>query len=168
MAVIFYSPAALLSGSPFVVSRACHMKQLTSQLNGIPLFLVRLPDCGIDVALSYFRKASLLFTSSNFLAGHAPFPPDTACAELLNLNLRLLQFGSGGLILLPLPAPVFQTGFAHLPKPQSSCAHLLVAYLVLQGHLTVVLSTGQTVLDNLNAFFLGGVPSLLHVASFFS
>ena len=61
-----------------------------------------------------FRKASLLFTSSNFLAGHAPFPPDTACAELLNLNLRLLQFGSGGLILLPLPAPVFSNRSVHV------------------------------------------------------
>lgn len=49
-----------------------------------------------------------------FLAGHAPFPPDTACAELLNLNLRLLQFGSGGLILLPLPAPVFPNRRVHV------------------------------------------------------
>ena len=67
-AFIFYSPAALLSGSPFVVSRACHMKQLTGQLNGIPFFLVRLPDRSIDVTLSYFRKASLLSTSSNFFS----------------------------------------------------------------------------------------------------
>ena len=67
-AFIFYSPAALLSAGPFVVGRACYMKQLTSQLNGIPLFLVRIPDCGIDVALSYFRKASLLSVSSNFFS----------------------------------------------------------------------------------------------------
>ena len=67
-AFIFYSPAALLSIGPFVVSRACHMNQLTGQLNGIPFSLVRIPDCSIDAALSYFRKASLLSISSNFFS----------------------------------------------------------------------------------------------------
>ena len=67
-AFIFGSSLAQLPGSPFMVSRACHMKQLTGQLNGIPLFLVRLLDCSIDMALSYFRKASLLSISSNFFS----------------------------------------------------------------------------------------------------
>lgn len=77
---ILRSPPAQLAGSPSVVGRACHMEQLTGQLNGISLFCVRFPDRSIDAALSHFRKASLLSISSNFLAGHAPFPPDTACA----------------------------------------------------------------------------------------
>lgn len=77
---ILRSPPAQLAGSPSVVGRACHMEQLTGQFNGIVRFLVCLPDRGIDAALSYFRKASLLSISSNFLADHAPFPPDTACA----------------------------------------------------------------------------------------
>ena len=85
--------------------------------------------------------------------------------ELFDLDLCLLQFGSGSLILLPLSAPVLQTGLAHLLQPQRPCAYLLLAYLVLQSHLTIVLPTGQTVLDDLNTFFLRGVPSLLHVAS---
>ena len=33
--------------------------------------------------------------------------------ELLDFDLRLLQFRSGNLILLPLPAPILQTRFAH-------------------------------------------------------
>ena len=86
--------------------------------------------------------------------------------ELFDLNLRFLQLGSGHLVFLSLSAPVLQTGPAHLLKPQRPDAYLLVAYFVLQGHLAVVFSTGQTVLDNLNAIFLRGVvPSLLHAAS---
>ena len=85
--------------------------------------------------------------------------------ELFNLDLRFLQLGSGLLVFLSLSAPVLQTGLAHLLEPQRPCAYLLVAHLVLQGHLTIVLPTGQTVLDDLNALFLCGLPSLLHVAS---
>ena len=85
--------------------------------------------------------------------------------ELLDLDLSLLQLGPGGLILLALSAPVLQTGFAHLLKPQRPCAYLLVAYFILQGHLTIVFSTGQTVLDDLNTFFLRGVSPLPHVTS---
>ena len=85
--------------------------------------------------------------------------------ELFDLDLRLLQLSSGYLVLLPFPAPILQAGLAHLLEPQRPCAYLLVAHLVLQGHLAVVFSTGQTVLDDLNTFFLRGVPSLLHVAS---
>ena len=85
--------------------------------------------------------------------------------ELFNLDLRFLQLGSGHLVFLSLSAPVLQTGLAHLLEPQRPCAYLLVAHLVLQGHLAVVFSTGQTVLDNLSTLFLRGVPSLLHAAS---
>ena len=85
--------------------------------------------------------------------------------ELFNLDLRFLQLGSGLLVFLSLSAPVLQTGLAHLLKPQCPCAYLLVAYFVFQGHLAVVFSTGQTVLDDLNALFPCGVPSLLHAAS---
>ncbi len=56
------------------------MEQLTGQLDGITIFFVRFPDRCIGAALSYFRKASLLSISSIFLADHAPFLPDTACA----------------------------------------------------------------------------------------
>lgn len=77
---VLRGPPAQLAGSPSVVGRACHMEQFAGQLNGIARFLVRFPDRGIDMALSHFRKASLLSISSNFLADHAPFLPDTACA----------------------------------------------------------------------------------------
>lgn len=73
------SPAQF-SRSPFVVSRASHMEQFTGQFNGIVLFGVCFSDGSIDMALSYFRKASLLSISSIFLAGHASFLPDTAYA----------------------------------------------------------------------------------------
>ena len=66
--LILRSPPAQLAGSPLVVSRARCMEQLTGQLNGISLFSVRFPDRGIDAALSYFRKASLLSISSNFFS----------------------------------------------------------------------------------------------------
>lgn len=65
---ILCGPLAQLSGSPFVVSRTCHMEQFTGQFDWIPLFLVCFPDRGIDMALSYFRKASLLSISSNFFS----------------------------------------------------------------------------------------------------
>ena len=65
---VLRSPPAQLAGSPSVVGRACHMEQLTGQLNGISLFSVLFPDRGIDMALSYFRKASLLSISSNFFS----------------------------------------------------------------------------------------------------
>ena len=51
---ILRSPSAQLPGSPFVVSRACHMEQLTGQLNGISLFSVRFPDRSVDASLSHF------------------------------------------------------------------------------------------------------------------
>ena len=44
------------------------VEQLTGWLNGIFPFSVCLPDRGIDAALSYFRKASLLSISSNFFS----------------------------------------------------------------------------------------------------
>ena len=66
--LILCSPLAQLSRGPFVVGRARHMEQFTGQLNGIPFFLVSFPDCGIDMALSHFRKASLLSISSNFFS----------------------------------------------------------------------------------------------------
>lgn len=84
--------------------------------------------------------------------------------ELLDLDLRFLQLGFGDLILLPPPAPILQTGLAHLLEPQCPGTCLLVAHLVLQGHLPIVFPTCQTVLGNLNALFLCGVPFLLHAA----
>ena len=59
---------------------------------------------------------------------------------------------------------VVQSCLAYLLKPQRPGAYLLITYLVLQGHLAVVFPTGQTVLDDLNTFFLRGVPSLLYTA----
>ncbi len=65
---ILCGPLAQLAGSPFVVSRVRHVEQLTGQFNWILLFLACFPDRGIDMALSYFRKASLLSISSNFFS----------------------------------------------------------------------------------------------------
>ena len=65
---VLRGPVAQLAGSPFVVSRMRRVEQLAGQLNGIARFLVCFPDCGIDAALSYFRKASLLSISSNFFS----------------------------------------------------------------------------------------------------
>ena len=79
-AFVLCSPLTQFTGSPFVVSRARCMEQFTGQFNGIARFLVCFPDCCIGAALSHFRKASLLSISSNFLADHAPFLPDTAYA----------------------------------------------------------------------------------------
>ena len=65
---IFGSSLAQLPGIPFVVSRASYMEQFAGQFNGIALFRVCFPDGSIDMALSYFRKASLLSISSNFFS----------------------------------------------------------------------------------------------------
>ena len=43
--------------------------------------------------------------------------------------------------------------------------HSCLYELVVESAVGVVLPAGQTVLDDLNALFLCGVPSLLHVAS---
>ena len=67
-AFILRSSLAQFSGSPFVVSRASQMEQFAGQFNGIALFGVCFPDGSIDMALSYFRKASLLSISSNFFS----------------------------------------------------------------------------------------------------
>ena len=85
--------------------------------------------------------------------------------ELLDLDLRLLQFRSGNLILLPLAAPILQSRFTHFLESKRPCPHLLVAYLIFHGHLAVVLPAGQTVPDDLYALLLRRLPSLLHVAS---
>ena len=77
---ILRSPLTQLAGGPFVIGRTRHMEQRAGRLDGIACFFVCFPDRTINAALSHFRKASLLSISSNFLAGHAPFPPDTACA----------------------------------------------------------------------------------------
>ena len=65
-AFILRSSPAQFSGCPFVVGRTSHMEQFASQFNGITLFSLCFPDGSIDMALSYFRKASLLSISSNF------------------------------------------------------------------------------------------------------
>lgn len=65
---IFGSSLAQLPGIPFVVSRASYMEQFAGHFNGIALFRVCFPDGSIDMALSYFRKASLLSISSNFFS----------------------------------------------------------------------------------------------------
>ena len=67
-AFILRSSPAQFSGNPFMVSRASHMEQFAGQFNGIALFSVCFPDGSIDMALSYFRKASLLSISSNFFS----------------------------------------------------------------------------------------------------
>ena len=53
--------------------------------------------------------------------------------ELFDLDLRLLRLGSGNLILLPLSAPVLQTGLAHLLEPQRPGAYLLVLLFARPG-----------------------------------
>ncbi len=85
--------------------------------------------------------------------------------ELSDFNLGLLWFCPGSLIFLALSAPVLQTTLAHLIKTQCLCACLLITRLVFQDYLTIVFSTGRTVLDDLNTLFLRGVSSLLHVVS---
>ena len=65
---VLRGPMAQLAGSPLVVCRTRRVEQLTGWLNGIFPFSVCLPDRGIDAALSYFRKASLLSISSNFFS----------------------------------------------------------------------------------------------------
>ena len=61
--------------------------------------------------------------------------------------------------------PVFQPCLSHLLKPKRPCPHLLVTHLVFQGHLSVVLPTGDTFSGYLDAFLLRRFPSLLHAAS---
>ena len=65
---VLRGPVAQLAGSPLVVCRTRCVEQLAGWLNGITIFLVRFPDCCMDMALSYFRKASLLSISSNFFS----------------------------------------------------------------------------------------------------
>lgn len=66
--LILRCPPAQLAGSPLVVSRTRGVEQRAGRLDGISRFFVRFPDCSIDSALSYFRKASLLSISSNFFS----------------------------------------------------------------------------------------------------
>ena len=54
------------------------MKQFAGAFNGKALFLMTFLNRSINMVLPYFREASLLSISSNFLVKHSPFPPDTA------------------------------------------------------------------------------------------
>ena len=67
-AFVLRSSPAQFSGCPFVVGRTGHMEQFAGKFNRITLFSVCFPDGSIDMALSYFRKASLLSISSNFFS----------------------------------------------------------------------------------------------------
>ena len=67
-----------------------------------------------------------------------------------------------GTIQFKLILPHFP-GFQQEPLPAPVCSHSPdckdCPYLVLQSHLTIVLPTGQTVLDDPNTLFLCGVVS---------
>lgn len=90
--LILRSPPAQLAGSPFVVSRTRRVEQLAGQLNGITNFLVCFPDCGIDAALSYFRKASLLSISSNFFSRSRSI--STRYSLCLSCSISICAFSS--------------------------------------------------------------------------
>lgn len=76
---IFLSSAAQLPRNPFMIGRARHMEQSAGRFDREPLCFMAFFNDNVDMALSYFRKASLLSTSSNFLAERSPFLPDIAC-----------------------------------------------------------------------------------------
>ena len=66
--LILRSSLSLYPASPFVVSGTGQMKQLTCHVNGDSMFFMALLNDCINLALSYFREASLLSVSSNFFS----------------------------------------------------------------------------------------------------
>ena len=62
--------------------------------------------------------------------------------ELLNLDLCLLQFCPGMLILLSLAPPVFQSTFAAFYVLERPAASLLIADIVRDCNLSIVLTVG--------------------------
>ena len=89
---VLRGPMAQLAGSPLVVCRTRRVEQLAGQLNGIFLFSVCLPDRGIDAALSYFRKASLLSISSNFFSRSRSI--STRYSLCLSCSISICAFSS--------------------------------------------------------------------------
>ena len=96
----------------------------------------------------------------NLILGHE------CCAEVVLVR----DFKPGDRVLVPAITPDWssleaQAGYAmHSGGMLAGWKFSNIKDGVFAGHLAVVFSTGQTVLDDLNTFFLRGVPSLLHVA----
>ena len=101
----------------------------------------------------------------NLILGHE------CCAEVVEVGALVRDFKPGDRVLVPAITPDWssleaQAGYAmHSGGMLAGWKFSNIKDGVFAGHLAVVFSTGQTVLDDLNTFFLRGVPSLLHVAS---
>lgn len=86
------SPAAQLSGSPFVVSRMRCVEQLTGRFNGKSMFFMAFLNDYVNLALLYFREASLLSISSNFFS--SVFSISARYSLCLSCSISIWAFSS--------------------------------------------------------------------------
>ena len=77
--------------------------------------------------------------------------------QLSHLDLELFDFVARFLIDLAFASTVFQARFSKLFESFDPAIHLLVANIMFEGRLTIVAAISNTFLDDLDAFFLGGV-----------
>ena len=143
------------------------MMQFTGGFNGTAPFLMTFLNRSIKMALPYFREVSLISISFIFQQGVLHFRQIHFMFKLFNLDLCLLQFGTGHLAFLVVATTILQAGFFHLLKAKHSTTNLLIAYSVFQCHLTIILPAGNAFPDHLDTFFQRSFPSLLHVTSAF-
>ena len=85
--------------------------------------------------------------------------------ELLNLDLRLLQFRPGLLIPFPLTPPILHCTFTAFYVLEGPTASLLVADIVLDRYLSVILTVGDACLCYSESLSLSGFSSFGHTAS---
>ena len=85
--------------------------------------------------------------------------------ELLNLDLRLLQFRPRLLILLPLTSPILQGCFSTLYVLECPAPGLLVADIVLDRYLSVILTVGDACLCYSESLSPSGFSYFGHTAS---
>lgn len=85
--------------------------------------------------------------------------------ELVILDLRLLQFCSGLLILLSLTSPILQGCFSTLYVLECPAPGLLVADFICYSYLSIVLTIVNACLRYCNTFSLSGFSSFGHTAS---
>ena len=78
--------------------------------------------------------------------------------QLSHLDLELFDFAARFLIDLASASTIFQTRFAKLFESFDPAIYLLVANIVLYGRLAIVTVVSNTLLDDLDALFLGGIP----------
>ena len=85
--------------------------------------------------------------------------------KLFNLDLEFFNLAARFLICFASTASILKAGFTQFLETLYPRVDLLVAYIMLDGNLTIIAAICQTFLDDLNALLFGGFSRCSHTAS---